>query len=117
MSYPSIADHGLIGDVQTAALVAADGTIDSFCCPRFDSPRVFASLLDDRKGGRFALAPVTDLAPWARERDARLTFTKMLTYANHLGVYSEEIDAVRLDPRLDHPSGSTSVREGRARRG
>jgi hypothetical protein len=58
MSYPSIADHGLIGDLQTAALVATDGTIDWFCCPRFDSPSVFASLLDDYRGGRFALAPV-----------------------------------------------------------
>ena len=59
MSYPSIADHGLIGDLQSAALVATDATIDWFCCPRFDSPSVFASLLDDRRGGRFALAPVT----------------------------------------------------------
>ncbi len=59
MSYPSIADHGLIGDLQSAALVATDATIDWFCCPRFDSPSVFASLLDDRRGGRFTLAPVT----------------------------------------------------------
>ncbi|HEY6311285.1 MAG TPA: trehalase-like domain-containing protein [Streptosporangiaceae bacterium] len=44
--YPDIADHGLIGDLQTAALVATDGTVDWFCCPRFDSPSVFASLLD-----------------------------------------------------------------------
>src|SRR3954453_14456650 len=58
MSYPAIADHGLIGDLQTAALVGTDGTVDWFCCPRFDSPSVFASLLDHRKGGRFTLAPV-----------------------------------------------------------
>jgi GH15 family glucan-1,4-alpha-glucosidase len=57
-NYPPIADHGLIGDLQTAALVATDGTIDWFCCPRFDSPSVFASLLDHSKGGHFALSPV-----------------------------------------------------------
>ena len=59
-TYPPIADHGLIGDLQTAALVAMDGTVDWFCCPRFDSPSVFASLLDGEKGGRFALHPVDD---------------------------------------------------------
>jgi GH15 family glucan-1,4-alpha-glucosidase len=58
MTYPPIADHGLIGDLQTAALVATDGTIDWFCCPRFDSPSIFASLLDHRRGGQFALAPI-----------------------------------------------------------
>ncbi len=50
--YPPIADHGLIGDLQTAALVTTDGTIDWWCCPRYDSPSVFASLLDHDKGGR-----------------------------------------------------------------
>ena len=57
MAYPPIAEHGLIGDLQTAALVASDGTVDFYCYPRFDSPTVFASLLDDKRGGRFALAP------------------------------------------------------------
>ena len=57
--YPDISEHGLIGDLQTAALVATDGTIDWFCCPRFDSPSVFASLLDADKGGYFRIAPDT----------------------------------------------------------
>ena len=56
--YPNISDHGLIGDLQTAALVTTDGTVDWLCQPRFDSPTVFASLLDSRKGGRFVMAPV-----------------------------------------------------------
>ncbi|HEY2176271.1 MAG TPA: glycoside hydrolase family 15 protein [Mycobacteriales bacterium] len=56
--YPLIADHGLIGDLHTAALVTTDGEIDWFCSPRFDSPSVFASLLDREKGGRFRIAPV-----------------------------------------------------------
>ena len=55
--YPNISDHGLIGDLQTAALVSTDGTVDWFCCPRFDSPSVFASLLDADKGGYFRVAP------------------------------------------------------------
>jgi GH15 family glucan-1,4-alpha-glucosidase len=59
-SYPPIADHGLIGDLQTAALVTTDGTVDWFCCPRFDSPSIFASLLDHRKGGHFTLHAVDD---------------------------------------------------------
>ncbi len=58
--YPDISDHGLIGDLQTAALVATDGTVDWFCTPRFDSPSVFASLLDADKGGYMSVAPATD---------------------------------------------------------
>jgi GH15 family glucan-1,4-alpha-glucosidase len=58
--YPNISDHGLIGDLQTAALVSTDGTIDWFCCPRFDSASVFASLLDADKGGYFRVGPDTD---------------------------------------------------------
>jgi GH15 family glucan-1,4-alpha-glucosidase len=55
--YPDISDHGLIGDLQTAALVTTDGTVDWFCCPRFDSPSVCASLLDADRGGYFRVGP------------------------------------------------------------
>jgi GH15 family glucan-1,4-alpha-glucosidase len=58
--YPPIGEHGLIGDLQTAALVTTDGSVDWFCCPRFDSPSVFASLLDRDRGGRFRIAAADD---------------------------------------------------------
>jgi len=58
--YPNISDHGLIGDLQTTALVTTEGTIDFFCCPRFDSPSVFCSLLDAENGGYFRISPVAD---------------------------------------------------------
>ncbi len=55
--YPDIGNHGLIGDLQTTALVSNDGTVDWFCCPRFDSPSVFASLLDAERGGHCRVTP------------------------------------------------------------
>ena len=58
--YPNISDHGLIGDLQTAALVTTEGTVDFFCCPRFDSPSIFASLLDAERGGYFSIRPTAD---------------------------------------------------------
>ncbi|TLQ46369.1 glycoside hydrolase family 15 protein [Streptomyces marianii] len=55
--YLPISEHGLIGDLRSAALVGTNGTIDWYCCGRFDAPSVFASILDAEKGGRFELAP------------------------------------------------------------
>jgi GH15 family glucan-1,4-alpha-glucosidase len=58
--YPEIGEHGLIGDLQAAALISTDGTVDWFRCPRFDSPSIFASLLDHDRGGHFRVAPDRD---------------------------------------------------------
>jgi GH15 family glucan-1,4-alpha-glucosidase len=56
-AYLPIAEHGLIGDLHTVALVGTDGTIDWFCCPCFDSPSVFGAILDAERGGRFSVRP------------------------------------------------------------
>ena len=59
--YPLIADHGLIGDLQSAALVATDGSVDWFCAPRFDSPSIFGALLDHGRGGHFRVRPTVEV--------------------------------------------------------
>ncbi|HLT29736.1 MAG TPA: glycoside hydrolase family 15 protein [Myxococcaceae bacterium] len=66
-----IESHGLIGDLRTAALVTDHGTIDWLCWPRFDSPTVFAALLDADQGGHFRIGctseeTVTRQSYWAQ---------------------------------------------------
>jgi GH15 family glucan-1,4-alpha-glucosidase len=60
MPYRNIDTYGMIGDLHTAALVSSNGSIDWCCLPRFDSPSVFASILDDKKGGFFRIGPVQE---------------------------------------------------------
>src|SRR3954462_12528258 len=55
--FTPIPHPGASGDLQTSALVTTGGTIDWFCCPRFDSPAIFASLLDAKGGGHFSIRP------------------------------------------------------------
>jgi GH15 family glucan-1,4-alpha-glucosidase len=60
MAYERIEDHGVIGNMRTVALVSVRGAIDWYCFPRFDSPSVFAALLDDENGGSFSIRPLED---------------------------------------------------------
>jgi GH15 family glucan-1,4-alpha-glucosidase len=55
-----IEDHGIIGDLRTVALIGMDGTLDWLCFPHFDSPSVFAALLDPERGGHFRISPEPD---------------------------------------------------------
>jgi GH15 family glucan-1,4-alpha-glucosidase len=57
MDYQPIENYGIIGDLNTIALVGLNGSIDFMCFPEFDSPSIFASLLDYKKGGKFQVAP------------------------------------------------------------
>src|SRR5215467_9058588 len=57
MPFQPIENYGVIGNMQSIALVGFNGSIDFLCYPDFDSPTVFCALLDDEKGGRFAIRP------------------------------------------------------------
>ena len=60
MVYQPIENYGIIGKMRTVALVGLNGSIDWYCYPHFDSPSIFGALLDDRKGGRFAIQPARE---------------------------------------------------------
>ena len=60
MVYQPIENYGIIGDLHTVALVGMDGSIDFMCFPDFDSPSIFARMLDKDDGGHFRLAPVLE---------------------------------------------------------
>jgi GH15 family glucan-1,4-alpha-glucosidase len=78
--YLPIAEHGLIGDLRTAAMVGSDGSIDWFCCPRFDSPSVFGAILDNANGGHWTIAPTCPAT--ARQfyaPDSNVLITRFLT--------------------------------------
>lgn len=133
MSYKPIHDYGLIGDMNSAALVGLDGSIDWACFPRFDSPSVFASILDDVKGGRFALSPVEEFTSEQHYRQdttvLETTFTTdsgrvtVIDFMTNAVVHREEapheivrivrgdVGTVRMrtvfQPRLDYARGDT----------
>jgi GH15 family glucan-1,4-alpha-glucosidase len=81
--YLPIAEHGVIGDLHTAALVATDGTIDWYCCPHFDSPSVFGAILDRRRGGYYRIAPATESSTPKQLYfpDTNVLITRFLTQA------------------------------------
>ncbi|HEX2045411.1 MAG TPA: glycoside hydrolase family 15 protein, partial [Gaiellaceae bacterium] len=79
--YLPIAEHGVIGDLRTVALVGTEGTIDWYCPGRFDAPSVFGAILDKERGGRYTIAPAHD--GWTSRQlyfpDTNVLITRFLT--------------------------------------
>ena len=135
MAYKAISDYSVIGDMHSAALVANDGSIDWLCFPRFDSPSVFAALLDDGKGGRFRVGP-SDPATRGVQRylpesnvlrtdfhtpEGELTVTDFMPVGERLTESPHEVVrtlrcergaayvTASFEPRLDYARGRTAV--------
>lgn len=78
--YKKISDYGIIGNLQSIALVNLDGSIDWLCLPRIDSPSIFGALLDDRKGGRFSISSSDEYdSPAEYIPDTNILVTKFRT--------------------------------------
>lgn len=73
--YPPIGSYGMIGNLDTVALIGHNGSVDFYCYPDFDSPSVFARLLDRHKGGYFQIRPRSN--EWT-ERQMYLPDTNVL---------------------------------------
>jgi GH15 family glucan-1,4-alpha-glucosidase len=82
--YVPISDYGFLSDCRSAALVASDGSIDWLCWPRFDSPALFARVLDSERGGSFQIAPVEPFA--ATRRYVERTNVLQTTFETESGI-------------------------------
>jgi GH15 family glucan-1,4-alpha-glucosidase len=138
-AYLPIENYGVIGNLQTIALVGLNGSIDFLCFPYFDSPSVFATLLDSEKGGRFELcatlqgqrtkqlylvssnvlltrflssdgvAEVTDFMPISVEADGKRPIHKIVRRAKC--VRGEVQFRMRCEPRFDYARSRAQIKQ------
>jgi GH15 family glucan-1,4-alpha-glucosidase len=104
-----IGDHGVVGDLHTVALVGADGSIDWCCFPRFDSPSIFAAILDEEKGGFFRIQPTEEVR--GRQLylpDSNILLTRFL-HSDGVGELLDFMPIVSDEPG-EHPGSHTIIR-------
>lgn len=86
-TYRPISDYGIIGNMLSAALVSIEGSIDWCCLPRFDSPSIFAAILDSQKGGTFQIRPIEKFESNQQyEKDTNILQTSYKTEKGSLNV-------------------------------
>jgi len=130
--YTPIEEYAVIGDTRSCALISRDGSIDWLCWPRFDSPSLFAAILDADEGGRFSIQPsipfratrryvddtnvlettfttesgvakLIDLMPVMHESDKRALLTPFRQLLRRVEVMEGEVPiVVRFEPRPDY---------------
>ena len=114
--YLPIAEHGIIGDLHTAALVGTDGTIDWYCCPHFDSPSVFGAILDRQRGGYYRIAPATE--GWTPKQlyfpDTNVLITRFLTHGRRRRGAGLHADPRRAGQRVPASADPARARRPRA---
>lgn len=112
--YQPIENYGIIGNLKTVALVSLAGSIDFMCFPRFDSPSVFASMLDSKQGGYFSVEP--DLQDFNTKQLYLPGTAVLLTrFFSDAGI-AELTDYMPLADR-DHDAGNAIVRKIKTVRG
>lgn len=86
--YPPIESYGIVGNLQTVALIGRNGSVDFYCYPDFDSPSVFARLLDKNRGGYFQISPASEDATQRQMYlpDTNVLVTRFLSAAGILEI-------------------------------
>lgn len=85
--YKKLSEYGVIGNTHTAALISNEASIDWLCLPRFDSPSLFASILDYQKGGNFQIKPTGKYTSFLKyEKDTNILVTTFTTEGGEVSV-------------------------------
>ncbi len=117
MTNQAIENYGIIGDTRSAALISITGSLDWLCFPIFDSPTVFAALLDEQRGGSFSIAPDGATAGVTHKQfywpDTNVLVTRFLTD----GGVGEVIDFMPIGAGRDRDGRTQIIRQVTMRRG